>query len=651
MRVGVDIGGTFTDLVMVTDEGLRVHKLLSTLHDPAEAMLQGLDAIASGLSNLTHVAHGSTIATNAILERRGARVAFITTAGFRDLLAIGRQNRPDLYALHPTLPAAIVQTQDCYEVIERLDQKGSVLVPLAQRALTETCRQIAAQKYDAIAVCLLFSFLNARHEQKVRETLVATGAFEAWQIALSSDVLPEFREYERASTTALEAYVRPIMTRYVQNLRQKLPANVGLYLMKSDGGVMPAERVQERAAHTALSGPAAGVIGAQYLAKMAGYDDIITLDIGGASTDVALCKGDVPLATQQQVDGLPLRLRMLAIETIGAGGGSLARVDAGGVLRVGPHSAGASPGPIAYGRGGTQVTVTDANVLLGRLNASHFLGGQVKLEEAAVKQELINLGKKLGRDAVSAAEGIVQVANAEIERALRRVSIERGHDPRRFTLVAFGGAGPLHACEVAQSLDMTQVLVPLYPGVLCALGLLLADVRVDSSMPILSPATIAVISQMRVWHTKLMSNARDELRADGIPDKAMKFEATADMRYVGQAYELSIPFEGDLVAAFHHQHEREYGYNLPDRAVEIITLRLRGIGTTEGVNFQPEAVTPYDAQPQERGQIARYDRGELRPGATFTGEAIVTQLDATTYVPVGWTATVDAWRNLVLVRE
>jgi N-methylhydantoinase A len=360
--------------------------------------------------------------------------------------------------------------------------------------------------------------------------------------------------------------------------------------------------------------------------------------------------GDVPLATQQQVDGLPLRLRMLAIETIGAGGGSLARLDAGGVLRVGPQSAGASPGPIAYGRGGTHITVTDANVLLGRLHPQHFLGGQVTLDEAAVKNALRDLGKQLGRGAVGAAEGILKVANAEIERALRRVSIERGHDPRRFTLVAFGGAGPLHACEVADNLGMTQVLIPPHPGVLCALGLLLADVRVDHALPILAPATIATISQMRVWHTKLLSQARAELRADGVAENAITFEASADMRYVGQAYELSIPFEGDIVAAFHRQHERDYGYNLPDRTVEITTLRLRGIGTSEGITFQPQPTTPYKAQPQDHDPIARYDRATLRHGATLHGEAIITQLDATTYIPQGWSANVDGWGNIVIRR-
>lgn len=650
MRTGVDIGGTFTDFVMQTDDGLRVHKLLSTPHDPARAMLDGLKTLAGTLDALRHVTHGSTVATNAILERNGARTAFITTEGFRDMLAIGRQNRPDLYALHPVLPAPLVARENCYEIGERLDHQGKVLIALDEAEVNMLAHRLAEQRYEAVAVCLLYSFVDGTHEKRIRQALVATGAYENWQIALSHEVLPEFREYERASTTVLEAYVRPKMVNYVRQLRAHLPTSTTLHLMKSDGGLLGATRIHEAAAHTVLSGPAAGVIGALHLAKLAGYERIITLDMGGTSTDVALCAGAVPLAAHQQIDGLPLRLPMLDIETIGAGGGSLARLDDGGLLRVGPQSAGADPGPIAYGRGGTQPTVTDANLLLGRLSASHFLGGKMALETAAVETALTTLGHAMSRDAQGAARGIVAVANAHIDRALRRVSVERGHDPRDFTLVAYGGAGPLHACEVAAALDIPLVLIPPHPGVLCALGLLVSDLRVNASLPVLQTATQHLISRVRAEQATLLKYGRDELRAEGVADADMRFEVTLDMRYHGQAHELSVKLAGNVIKAFHETHERTYGHALRDRAVEIVAMRLNASGTLPAPTFQPQPTHTCHPEPNTSDGIARYDRAGLRPGARLRGEAIITQGDATTYLPSGWEGYVDGFGNLLLGR-
>lgn len=650
MRIGVDIGGTFTDLVVAEGDALRIHKLSSTPDDPSQAMIAGLNAVAGQLSRVAHVAHGSTVATNAILERKGARTALLLTQGFRDLLHIARQNRPQLYALYPQVPPPLIPREDCYEVAERMDHHGRALMDVDAAALAALAGLLWQQQYEAVAVCLLYSFVNPQHEQAAQAALLSAG-FAPWQVVLSSEVLPEIREVERASTTALEAYVRPRMASYISRVRQELPAAAGLHIMKSDGGVMDAARVQQRAAHTALSGPAAGVIGAYSLAQLAGYRRIITLDMGGTSTDVALCDEGLPLANTNQIDGLPLRLRMLDIETIGAGGGSLARVDAGGALRVGPQSAGALPGPAAYGRGGEQPTVTDANLVLGRLQPRYFLGGRMRLLPEASQRVMQRLASAMGLDVMAAARGVIDIANAHIERALRRVSVERGHDPRHFALFAFGGAGPLHACEVAQRLEMSQVIVPPAPGVLCALGLLLADVRVDLSRPVLAAATRSVVAQVRAMQAELLKAGLDELRAQGIASQDMHFAITLDMRYRGQAYEISVPFEGDVVGAFHTLHERSYGHTLPDQEVEIVNMRLMASG-----RLPKPAITPRPHHPHEAPAIAPefpsfYDREALLPGAFLAGEALIFQEDATTFVPEGWAGRVDAYGNLILERQ
>lgn len=660
MHVGVDIGGTFTDLVLDDRGRLRIHKLLSTPGNPAHAMLEGLKALAlGGLSTIKTVSHGSTVATNAILERKGARTALITTGGFRDVLAIGRQNRPQLYALHPQLPAPLIARELCYEVPERLDYTGAVIKPLDVSALDAVLDEISGQDVDAVAVCFLYSFVNPAHEQAVRTRIVELGLLEDWQIALSCEVLPEFREYERASTVALEAYVRPIMNRYISTLEQELPEDTSLRIMKSDGGVIGAARVKEQAIQTALSGPAAGLIGAFHIAQVAGYDNIITLDMGGTSTDVALCPGELIRRPQSEIDGLPLRVRLLDIETVGAGGGSIARVDTGGALRVGPESAGADPGPIAYDRGGEQVTVSDANVVLGRLDAEHFLGGQMALNVAAARKAVKALAKSMKLTPEAAAAGIIEIANVNIDRAVRRVSIARGHDPRDFTLVAFGGAGPLHACEVAQRLEIPRVLVPRYPGVLCALGLLVADVTLDYSRSVLGPVTIDSTAALYGQLDEMIEQARVDLTHEGIGEEAMVFHGMLDMRYAGQAYELTVPFGPDLLSAFHEAHQRTYGHEMPQRQVEAVNLRLQAIGLSEKPTLSPEepesaaeaVIGQSSAKTAEGAALVFYNREALSVDARFVGPALVFQLDSTVFVPAGWSARVDAYYNLILEYE
>ena len=659
MRAGVDIGGTFTDLVLSDGGPLKIHKLLSSPDRPERSMLDGLAAMTpGGLAALRQVAHGSTVATNAILERKGARAALLTTAGFRDLLFIGRQDRPLLYDIHPRIPPPLIPRERCYEIRERLDFQGEILTPLDEDALDRTLDRVEADQVDAIAVCLLFSYINPAHEQRVKARILGRGILsEGWQVALSSEVLPEFREYERASTIALEAYVRPVVSRYVGELEAALGSETSLRIMKSDGGVMRASRARQGAIHTALSGPAAGVMGAFHLAKMAGFDKIITLDMGGTSTDVALIAGLPEPRPESAIDGLPTRVRMLDIETIGAGGGSLARIDAGGAVRVGPESAGAKPGPVVYGLGGEQVTLSDANAMLGRLDAAHFLGGAMTLDLAAGERALAALARRMGSNALEAAQGVVDIANVNIDRAIRRVSIARGYDPRDFTLVAFGGAGPLQACEAAARLDIPRVLVPAAPGVLCALGLLIADVAVEYSRSIMRPASDEVLLQLRALERELLALAQSELRREGIAQSDMRFTATLDMRYEGQAYELNIPFDERATEAFHEAHERAYGHAIRWRAVEIVNLRLAGIGAIEKPEFEEADAIPHDAATigekasPKGGAIQLYDRDSLRPGAAFSGEALVFQMDSTTYVPAGWSARVDGYLNLLLERE
>ena len=698
MLVGVDIGGTFTDLCASVDGRLQVHKLLSTPHDPARAMIAGLHSVVGmstryalrqnpeqsvgrnaiqnpsshttqDLATIARVSHGSTVATNAILERKGARTALIATQGFRDLLAIGRQNRPALYALQPALPPPLIPRRWCYEVPERLDHTGAVLIPLDLRALDEVLDDVAAQSIESVAVCFLYSYVNPAHERAVRARILERGLLPQECVALSSEVLPEFREYERASTVALEAYVRPVVGGYLRHLEESLrPERVKelagaprLLIMKSDGGVMSARRARRQAIHTALSGPAAGAIGGFRLAQLAGYDHAITLDMGGTSTDVGLCPGRLIRRAESEIDALPLRTRLLDIETIGAGGGSIARLDAGGVLHVGPESAGADPGPIVYRLGGRQVTVTDANALLGRLDADHFLGGTMPLYLDSAREALASLARRMEVGPQEAALGIVSVANVNCDRALRRVSVARGHDPRDFTLVAFGGAGPLHACDLAAGLDIPRVLVPRYPGVLCALGLLMADVALEASRSVLCIVDTDVADDLKSQLDEMSIRARADMAQEGIAEESMVLRPLVDARYRGQSYELTIPFARDIAAAFHDAHARAYGHAMPERPVEVVNLRLQATGMVVKPELAPEPLVEGDGSVALVGHkgvvcggdersVGLYERERLAPGACFDGPALVFQMDSTTYLASGWFARVDGYRNLVLER-
>jgi N-methylhydantoinase A len=613
-RLGVDTGGTFTDFVWLGPNGrYQIHKQLSTPHDPSEAILAGMERML--VPETAVVVHGSTVATNALLERKGARTALITTKGFADLLAIGRQNRPDIYALVPQKPPPLVPTAWRFEVEERVTASGEALRPLNLADLPAIWQQLQAAQIESVAVCLLFSFLQPAHEQQIRDFLqVQPGDLH---ISLSADILPEYREYERIATTVINAYVAPLMTRYLRRLAAGVQPR-RLSVMQSNGGIISASTAGAEAARTALSGPAGGVVGARFVAEQAGFPEIITFDMGGTSTDVALCPGRLPTTANGEIAGLPLRLPIIDIHTVGAGGGSIARVDAGGALQVGPESAGAFPGPACYGRSQEEIgdwrlssnlqspisdllaTVTDANLVLGRLDAERFLGGTMALDETAANQALQELAKAMRvADAETAALGVIQVANANMERAIRRISVERGYDPRRFCLMPFGGAGPLHACDLAESLQIPRVLVPPVPGVLSALGMLVAAPTKDYSQTVMR-AVASWGDAEEAWlvaqAAPLVERAVAEMVAEGYDAAAVTLSYQLDVRYQGQSHELTVPWvvgETAVSSQFHAAHQQRYGYRLPEgEMLELVTLRVTAVAPATPPPIQQAAAWP-----------------------------------------------------------
>ena len=656
LTIAIDTGGTFTDCVYRAAGNVEVLKLPSTPADPARAILDAIEQIVvrTGATAI-EVRHGTTVATNALLERKGARIAFVTTAGFEDTLAIARQARPSLYDWNHHRPAPIANQDCCFGVSERVASDGSVLLSPSKTALHELRRQIQSANVESIAVSLLFAFANPAHERAVASALASLRL----PISLSHEILPEFREYERASTVALNAYLAPRLQTYIGSLEQKL-TRIGakqptrLTIMQSSGGILSAQSAAREPVRTILSGPAGGVIGALSVARAANIEHVLTFDMGGTSTDVALLDTSLepPTSTEGQVAGLPVGVPMLDIHTAGAGGGSLAWIDTAGALQVGPQSAGADPGPACYGCGDS-ATVTDANLILGRLHVEHFLGGAMRLDEGRARQALNTIPRSGFAGVEQLAEGIVRVANARMESALRRVSVERGHDPRAFTLLAFGGAGPLHACDLASSLGIRHVLVPSAPGALSALGILDADLRREFSRTVmLTPRSPQIARIYRELESEARASFRDEAARPTLT-------RSADLRYQGQGFELRVDWDANAVSRFHHHHARSYGYADLTRAVEIVTLRVQAIARTRKPDSKPRPMRNGNAQQariashrvfeQGRGRrSALYDRSLLHPGDRITGPAVIVELSATTYLPTGWSATVDGFGNLSL---
>jgi N-methylhydantoinase A len=667
--VGIDVGGTFTDFVVLDSQGLRVHKIPTTPANQSQAIVAGLATL--GITD-AQIVHGMTVATNALLERKGAKTALLTTAGFGDLLVIGRQNRPYLYKLVQTRPPSLVADGWRMEVDERLDVEGMVLTKLDEAAVARVAEQLAAGGVESLAIVFLFSFRNASHEQRAAD--IIRGHLPTLPISLSSAILPEYREVERTATTVINAYVQPLVGRYLSRLAEALHGSQ-VRIMQSNGGAIGLEQAAEQPARLVLSGPAGGVVGALDVARQALEDaplHLITFDMGGTSTDVALCPGTIPTTAESMIGDLPLRLPIIDIHTVGAGGGSVAYVDAGGGLRVGPRSAGALPGPACYGRGGNEPTVTDANLVLGRLDPQGFLGGhgEAGLDSDAALRVLAALGREVGLSPEAAALGVVRIANAAMERALRRVSVERGYDPRLFTLLPFGGAGPLHACELAEALDIGRILIPPFPGVLSAYGMLVADVVHDAAQTVLQPASELINDPALIAvYTNLARQIQGVLAQEGIA--APELEAALDLRYRGQSYELTVPLSLPLagpsvaaaVEAFHHSHAQRYGYAMPNEPVMVVTLRVvgRGPGTRPALPRQKmggddpsraylgERVVWFAADGPEPTPV--YAREQLQAGNRLCGPALVLQYDATVMIAPTWNARVDTLGNLWLERE
>jgi len=655
--IAIDTGGTFTDCVYRAAGRIEVVKLPSTPEDPGRAILSAVERIirSTGATSVA-VRHGTTVATNALLERKGARVAFVTTAGFEYTLAIGRQARPCLYDWNVHRPAPIADESCCFGLPERISAEGAVLRAPTKAALAELRRKVRDSHAESVAVSLLFSFANPAHERAAESALLPLGL----PLSLSHRILPEFREYERASTVTLNAYLAPRMEGYIGGLERGLACwGAGLSIMQSSGGILSSRAAAREPVRTILSGPAGGVIGALSVARAAGIEQVLSFDMGGTSTDVALLdtSHEPPTTTEGQVAGLPVSVPMLDIHTAGAGGGSLAWIDAAGGLQVGPQSAGADPGPACYGRGQGS-TVTDANVVLGRIHPEHFLGGALRLSADLARHALVGVcGPGAGFASVEElAEGILRVANARMESALRRVSVERGYDPRSFTLLAFGGAGPLHACDLASALDVRKVLVPSAPGALSALGILDADLRREFSRTVMLAPGSPMIARV---FGELENEAKESFRAEGARPSLKR---SADLRYRGQGFELRIDWDADAVARFHRQHERSYGYADPARAVEIVTLRLQAVVRTRKPALAPAPLTRGDGRLAcmgahrvfEQGRWRRaklYDRSLLRTGDLILGPAVIVELSATTWAPVGWSVRVDSLGNLVLERK
>ena len=658
--VGIDVGGTFTDIAILRDGQLSVHKLPSTPADPSQGVRRGIAEIDVGEAEYVH---GSTVATNALLEGKGGRTALVTTLGFEDVLEIGRQSRADLYDLNLDRPPALAPWELRFGLPERVDYKGEILEDLQDDAIATLLTLLREADVDGVAVSFLFSFLNSLHEEKLLTALrrLPDPPF----ISISSQVIPEFREYERTSTVVVNSYVGPVMARYLGELEQSLGS--GLRIMQSSGGSITARLAAEQPVRTILSGPAGGVVGAFHTGRQAGYPDIITLDMGGTSTDVSLCPGRIKETTSATLGGYPISVPMIEIHTVGAGGGSIARVDAGGALVVGPESAGADPGPACYGKG-DHITVTDANLVLGRLRPAQFLGGRLDLDQERSHSLIASLAGQIGATAEETALGIIRVVNANMERAIRTISLERGYDPREFTLVPFGGAGPMHSCELAQELGIPRVLIPTHPGILSALGVAIADVVKDYSRTVMLRGEDINQPRLEEEFHGMEGQARQELRQEGLPAAEMTARRYLDARYVGQSFELTIDYpalsrRGDLQRAiansFYQAHLQRFGYADRNEAVEIVNLRLKLELAVAKPDIEAQALAPADATAARiedaevvfrQGPLSTtlYDRDRLSPGNVIQGPALLLQLDTTVVVPPGWGGAVDPFGNLIL---
>ncbi|MER8417512.1 hydantoinase/oxoprolinase family protein [Mesorhizobium sp. M1329] len=671
--IGVDIGGTFTDFIIAERGSVRIHKRPSTPRAPAEAFLKGLEEASVAPGTLEKAVHGTTVGTNTMIERRGARAGLITTSGFRDTLEIGRGIKPmtDYFNLRWTAPAPLVPRELRCEVSERIAPDGSIVDPLDEAEVEAALEFLSEQGCDSVAVCLLFSYANPVHERRIAE--IAAKKFPALSISTSSDLLPQWREYERTSTTAGDAYIKPVMARYFTALEDKLAAgglDRDLFIMKSNGGLMTSRTAKNYPIHTFLSGPAAAALAGKFIGKSAGYDNVITTDMGGTSFDLSLVRdNELAYRTEGEIDvGIPVLIPTIDIRTLGAGGGSISWIDAGGALKVGPQSAGADPGPACYSRGGTKPTVTDANLLLGRLGTEAALGGSVRLDRDKSVKAIQQVAEPLGLEVEKVAKGIIDICINNIVHEVRAISAQQGIDPRAFAMIAAGGAGPLHVAPLAEVLGMRTVIVPPRPGLLSASGLLLADLRFDSvrSWPLVLER--GDLGQLNAVFDEMVGEALHNLEGEGFGGKPTLIRLL-DMRYEGQNWEISVPVPAGeissevVAAAFDTEHERLYGIRIPNARHEVVNLRVTAIGPqADPTRWLPSIQTGVAGPPASRRKVYDhasdryveapiYDRETLVIGQEFEGLCIVDQIDTTLFVPFGWKCKVDNQANIVMTRK
>ena len=681
-RLTVDTGGTFSDFVYLnedTDE-ISVVKLPSTPDDPSKAILAGVQILLDkGVvpGDIRYFCHGTTVGTNALLEGKGVRTGLLVTTGFRGIYEVGEQSRPYGPAIFDILydkPAMLVPQSLTIEANERVSSSGKVILPLDEDALRKTIRGLKVEEIESIAVCFLFSFLAPEHEERARAIILQE--LPQCGVSLSSDVAPQIREYYRLSTTIINAYLHPILARYIERLEGRLNgagvATRQKYIMQSNGGMSTFGASAEKAVATVLSGPAGGVSASLEACRATGFENLITFDMGGTSCDVALIKDGAPsVSTRGKIEGRDIALPMIDINTVSAGGGTLARVDQLGQLQVGPKSAGAVPGPACYGHGGTEPAITDCNLAMGYLGEDNFLGGGMRLDAEASRNALEqNIASKLGMDLVDSAEGIVRIIDVKMQEAIKAISTMRGHDLRDFHLLAFGGAGPLHAARIAENLGMAGVVIPLFPGVYSAMGLLISDVKHDYVRSKMSPLVDTKLDGVTEIFDELEGLARKDLGEEEFSEERIAIERAIDMRYAGQGYELTIPCPASLNsdsmqalrAEFDKQHEKMFGHTAPNEAVEIISYRLRGIGRVPPVKLREFAAQRISLEKALRETRAArfegktldcpvYQREQIDVGVEVSGPAIVDQLDCTTVIPPGHRARVDKFKNLILAKE
>lgn len=662
IRIGVDTGGTFTDFVIATDGALEVGKIPSTPDDPSQAIIDGVRRYL-GSSSSSLIIHGTTVATNSLLERKGGRIALITTKGFEDILFIGRQARKELYSLQGEERRPLLPRHLCFGLEERTTASGKTGKKISEQELKICLDAIKGKNIEAVAVSLVNSFASSLNERIIRKRLESDNI----PYSLSSDIHPEHREYERTVIAAVNAYLIPVISRYLKSLEDKLPLK-NLRIMQSNEGYISPRIAKAEPIRTALSGPAGGVVGAFHLGRASGYKKIISFDMGGTSSDVCLIDGIIQRTNESQIGDFPLRLPIIDIHTVGAGGGSIAFVDRGGSLRVGPGSAGADPGPACYGKSFLP-TVTDANLVLGRLDPEFFLGGEMKIFPERSHRALKNLAAKIGKSPQETAAGIIKIANANMEKAIRVISIERGYDARDFALISFGGAGGMHAIEIAASLNIAKVIVPKNAGVLSALGLLMADSIKDYTKSILKSSELITPGELEKHLHRLQEKSLRDMEKEGFPSENIQMFPFLDLRYTGQSYEITLPYRPStskpfsFLPDFHKAHKKLYSYHHAGRLVEIVNLRLKSIGTTEKIRLKKRQMQKEMPPKQARAkkQIIYYGgnkhtasiylRENLEPGNTIPGPALVMDRESTTFLPPGYSLQVDGLLNLIMEKS